>query len=86
MEDIDTTENERETQYISDEEVKAFDCELGEEIKIDLSEDTLEAKKAPTGKSKGNLIEVPFNAKCLFPLIFTSKLFYFLRVLSMSYF
>ena len=61
MEDIEKTENERETQCISNEEVKTFDFELGEEIKIDLSEDTLEAKKAPTNKNNGILIEITFS-------------------------
>ena len=61
MEDIEKTENKRETQYISDEEVKAFDFELCEEIKIDLSGDTLEAKKASINKNNGNLIEITFS-------------------------
>ena len=46
MEEIGTTENERETQYISDEEVEAFDYKHGEDIKIDLSENIFDVKKA----------------------------------------
>ena len=49
MEDTD----QQETQYVSDEEGKAFDWELGEVIDIWPSEETLEAKRA-TGDETAN--------------------------------